>query len=77
MGAITNWEAPIYLELMTEYDTNLNTLNVGMAVMLLLLGVGNLFTTPLANSMISRNIWRRSPLTAAQSSAVDSSISQP
>lgn len=52
MGALTNWEAPIYLQLAAEYETTLDILNIGMAVALLLLGVGNVFTTPLSNSKI-------------------------
>ena len=50
MGAVTNWESPIYLQLLSAYATTIDNLNIGAAVMLLLLGVGNLFTTPISNS---------------------------
>lgn len=50
MGAVTNWEAPIYLELLSTYASTIDNLNIGAALMLLLLGVGNIFTNPLSNS---------------------------
>lgn len=50
MGAVTNWEAPIYLELLSAYASTIDNLNIGAALMLLLLGVGNIFTNPLSNS---------------------------
>lgn len=50
MGAVTNWEAPIYVQLLTEYQTTVTELNIGAAVLLLLLGVGNVLLTPLSNS---------------------------
>lgn len=53
MGALTNWEAPIYLELVAEYKTTIDNLNIGTAVTVLLLGLGNIFATPLSNSKSS------------------------
>lgn len=53
MGALTNWEAPIYLELVAEYKTTIDNLNTGTAVTVLLLGLGNIFATPLSNSKLS------------------------
>lgn len=50
MGAVTNWESPIYLQLLSVYNTTIDNLNIGAALMLLWLGAGNLFTTPLSNS---------------------------
>jgi len=50
MGAVTNWESPIYLQLMSVYATTIDNLNIGAALMLLLLGVGNVFTNPISNS---------------------------
>ena len=50
MGAVTNWESPIYLQLMSVYNTTIDNLNIGAALMLLWLGAGNMFTTPLSNS---------------------------
>jgi hypothetical protein len=50
MGAVTNWESPIYLQLLSVYATTIDNLNIGAALMLLLLGVGNVFTNPISNS---------------------------
>lgn len=50
VGAVTNWEAPIYLELLATYATTIDNLNIGAALMVLLLGLGNIFTNPLSNS---------------------------
>lgn len=60
MGAVTNWESPIYLQLMSVYATSIDDLNVGAALMLLLLGVGNIFTNPLSNSKSNKNLWSES-----------------
>lgn len=51
MGAVTNWESPIYLVIVEAYHTDLSTLNIGSAVLILMLGVGNVFLTPLSHSM--------------------------
>lgn len=53
MGAVTNWESPIYLQLLSVYATTIDNLNIGAALMLLLLGVGNIFTNPLSNSKMN------------------------
>lgn len=53
MGAVTNWESPIYLVLVHALNSKLSTLNVGRAIMVLMLGIGNVFLTPLSHSM-----WR-------------------
>lgn len=50
MGACTIWESPIYLVLVQAYHTEISALNIGAALMLLMLGVGNVFLTPLSNS---------------------------
>jgi hypothetical protein len=50
MGAVTNWESPIYLQLLSVYSTTIDNLNIGAALMLLLLGLGNVFTNPISNS---------------------------
>jgi len=40
----------VYLNLVQIYHTGINKLNYAGAVMLLLLGVGNVFFVPLSNS---------------------------
>ncbi|KAI5236361.1 MFS general substrate transporter [Aureobasidium subglaciale] len=50
LGAITNGDSVVYLNLLQTYRTNINNLNYAGAVMLLLLGVGNVFFVPLSNS---------------------------
>jgi hypothetical protein len=50
MGAVTNWESPIYLQLLSVYNSTIDNLNIGAALLLFWLGAGNLFTTPLSNS---------------------------
>jgi hypothetical protein len=50
LGAVTNWESPIYLQLLSVYNTTIDNLNIGAALLLFWLGAGNLFTTPLSNS---------------------------
>jgi len=57
MGAVTNWESPIYLQLLSVYNTTIDNLNIGAALMLLLLGAGNLVTTPLSNSDAHQTPW--------------------
>ena len=53
LGAITNGASVVYLNLLQLYHTGINELNYAGAVMLLLLGVGNVFFVPLSNSMCS------------------------
>jgi len=53
LGAVTNWESVIYLNLLVEYKTTIDQLNIGAAVMILLLGVGNVFFVPLSNSKLA------------------------
>lgn len=53
MGAVTNWEAPIYLQLVSQYGTTIDSLNTASAIMILMLGIGNAFTSPLSNSKTS------------------------
>ena len=60
MGAVTNWESPIYLQLLSVYNTTIDNLNIGAALMLLWLGAGNMFTTPLSNSEPHHTPWNYS-----------------
>lgn len=51
MGALTNWSSTIYVILTQAYETDLTGLNLGSALNLLMLGIGNIVLIPLANSM--------------------------
>ncbi|CAD0012195.1 unnamed protein product [Aureobasidium pullulans] len=51
LGAITNGDSVVYLNLVQIYHTGINKLNYAGAVMLLLLGVGNVFFVPLSNKI--------------------------
>ncbi|KAK4498038.1 hypothetical protein PRZ48_010694 [Zasmidium cellare] len=57
LGALTNWESVIYLNLTAAYRTPITNLNIGQAIMLLLLGVGNVFFVPLSNKLGRRSIY--------------------
>ncbi|KEQ98934.1 hypothetical protein AUEXF2481DRAFT_76810 [Aureobasidium subglaciale EXF-2481] len=57
LGAITNGDSVVYLNLLQTYRTNINNLNYAGAVMLLLLGVGNVFFVPLSNKFGRRSIY--------------------
>lgn len=50
LGAVTNNDSVVYLDLVEVYRTPINNLNYATAVCLLLLGVGNVFLVPLSNS---------------------------
>lgn len=50
VGAVTNLETPIYLGLLATYASTIDNLNIGAALMVLLLGLGNIFNNPLLNS---------------------------
>ncbi|THY94356.1 MFS general substrate transporter [Aureobasidium pullulans] len=51
LGAITNGDSVVYLNLVQIYHTGINKLNYAGAVMLLLLGVGNVFFVPLSSKI--------------------------
>ncbi|KAK3672392.1 hypothetical protein LTR78_007699 [Recurvomyces mirabilis] len=57
VGAVTNWESVIYLNLMEAYNTTIDQLNIGAAVMILLLGVGNVFFVLLSNKFGRRSVY--------------------
>ncbi|THY65876.1 MFS general substrate transporter [Aureobasidium pullulans] len=57
LGAITNGDSVVYLNLVQIYHTGINKLNYAGAVMLLLLGVGNVFFVPLSNKFGRRSIY--------------------
>lgn len=57
LGALTNWESVIYLNLTQAYHTSVSNLNIGQAVTLLLLGVGNVVFVPLSNKLGRRCIY--------------------
>jgi hypothetical protein len=50
MTALGNWEASIYVNIQEALGTTITLLNIGMALTLLMLGVGNVFFTPLSHS---------------------------
>ncbi|PCG89521.1 Major facilitator superfamily domain, general substrate transporter [Penicillium occitanis (nom. inval.)] len=49
MTALGNWEAPIYINIQEALGTTITLMNVGSALTLLMLGVGNVFLTPLSH----------------------------
>ncbi|KAG9675611.1 MFS general substrate transporter, partial [Aureobasidium melanogenum] len=57
LGAITNGDSVVYLNLLQIYHTGINELNYAGAVMLLLLGVGNVFFVPLSNKFGRRSVY--------------------
>jgi hypothetical protein len=58
LGAITNADSVVYLDLLALYRTSVDNLNYAGAVMLLLLGVGNVFWVPLSNSKTTPKVRR-------------------
>lgn len=50
MTALGNWEAPIYINIQDALGTTITLMNVGSALTLLMLGIGNVFLTPLSHS---------------------------
>ena len=51
MTALGNWEAPIgYINIRKTLGTTITLMNVGSALTLLMLGIGNVFLTPLSHS---------------------------
>lgn len=50
MTALGNWEAPIYITVQEALGTTITLMNVGSALALLMLGIGNVFLTPLSHS---------------------------
>ncbi|KAM3423309.1 hypothetical protein BST61_g748 [Cercospora zeina] len=57
VGCITQWESVIYVQLMQKFKVGASSLNIGAAVMLLMLGVGNCFLVPLSNKIGRRAIY--------------------
>ncbi|KAF5579769.1 HOL1 substrate-H+ antiporter [Fusarium pseudocircinatum] len=49
MTALGNWESSVYVDIQDALGTSINQLNVGTALTLLMLGVGNVFFTPLSH----------------------------
>ncbi|KAH7129524.1 major facilitator superfamily domain-containing protein [Dactylonectria estremocensis] len=49
MTALGNWEASIYLNIVDALGTTVTLMNVGTALTLLMLGIGNVFFTPLSH----------------------------
>jgi hypothetical protein len=50
MTALGNWESSVYVDIQYALGTSINQLNIGTALTLLMLGVGNIFFTPLSHS---------------------------
>ncbi|KAG5806986.1 hypothetical protein H9Q71_008446 [Fusarium xylarioides] len=48
MTALGNWESSVYVDIQDALGTSINQLNIGTALTLLMLGVGNVFFTPLS-----------------------------
>ncbi|CAK1361421.1 putative MFS-type transporter [Cercospora beticola] len=57
LGCITQWESVIYLPLIQTFRIGVSSLNVGAALMLLMLGVGNCFFVPLSNKVGRRSVY--------------------
>ncbi|KAF2212954.1 hypothetical protein CERZMDRAFT_96628 [Cercospora zeae-maydis SCOH1-5] len=57
VGCITQWESVIYVPLMQHFKVGATSLNIGAAVMLLMLGVGNCFLIPLSNKIGRRSMY--------------------
>jgi hypothetical protein len=53
MTALGNWESSVYVDIQDALGTSINQLNIGTALTLLMLGVGNVFFTPLSHSKYS------------------------
>ncbi|KAM5378091.1 hypothetical protein ACJZ2D_004549 [Fusarium nematophilum] len=49
MTALGNWEASIYINIQEALGTTITFMNVGTALTLLMLGIGNVFFTPLSH----------------------------
>ncbi|KAF4334400.1 HOL1 substrate-H+ antiporter [Fusarium beomiforme] len=49
MTALGNWESSVYVDIQDALGTTINQLNIGTALTLLMLGVGNIFFTPLSH----------------------------
>ncbi|KAF4957906.1 hypothetical protein FGADI_2735 [Fusarium gaditjirri] len=49
MTALGNWESSVYVDIQDALGTSINQLNIGTALTLLMLGVGNIFFTPLSH----------------------------
>ncbi|KAL3426430.1 hypothetical protein PVAG01_03221 [Phlyctema vagabunda] len=62
LGAVSNWDGTIYASLLVEYKTTVFKLNLGAAFMILMLGIGNIFFTPLADVMGRRFVYITSSL---------------
>lgn len=59
MTALGNWEASIYLNITEALGTSVTLMNIGAALTLLMLGIGNVFFTPLSHSEFpsTSSIW--------------------
>ncbi|KIM93806.1 hypothetical protein OIDMADRAFT_45953 [Oidiodendron maius Zn] len=70
MGAVTNWDGVIYANVIAEYNTSVNLLNVGQALLILMLGVANIVFTPLSDKLGRRFVYLSSLLIVAASHLV-------
>ncbi|KAH8674567.1 major facilitator superfamily domain-containing protein [Tricladium varicosporioides] len=57
MGAVTNWDGVIYVNVLMEYNTTTMLLNVGQALLILMLGVANMIFTPLSDKLGRRFVY--------------------
>ncbi|KAH6951210.1 major facilitator superfamily domain-containing protein [Ilyonectria sp. MPI-CAGE-AT-0026] len=67
MTALGNWEASIYLNITEALGTSVTLMNVGTALTLLMLGIGNVFFTPLSHKFGRRFTYLASLILAIAS----------
>ncbi|KAH7142077.1 major facilitator superfamily domain-containing protein [Dactylonectria macrodidyma] len=67
MTALGNWEASIYLNIMEALGTTVTLMNIGTALTLLMLGIGNVFFTPLSHKLGRRFTYLSSLILAIAS----------
>ncbi|KAH8683811.1 major facilitator superfamily domain-containing protein [Ilyonectria robusta] len=67
MTALGNWEASIYLNITEALGTSVTLMNVGTALTLLMLGIGNVFFTPLSHKFGRRFTYLSSLILAIAS----------
>lgn len=51
MTALGNWESSVYVDIQDALGTSINQLNIGTALTLLMLGVGNVFFTLIVSAV--------------------------
>ncbi|KAM0549545.1 hypothetical protein ACHAPJ_009361 [Fusarium lateritium] len=57
MTALGNWESPVYADIGEVLNASISQLNIGSALSLLMLGVGNVFLTPLSEKFGRRFVY--------------------